>query len=133
MELRPFGSRLAIFYERDDYSSGATYYQMCAIKDQGQWGQPTQLAARPHTGASTMTKSVASTGSGRLAFAVTMPTGLQVFTLNANLTWDSVLLAPSGSYSPIWIGFNSQDKFWCAVDGGSGPDYGTDIYAWYHE
>jgi len=133
LELRPFGSRVAIFYERDDYSSGTPYSQMCTIKDQGQWGQPTQLAARSHTGASTMTKSAASAGSGRLAFAVTMPNGLQVFTLRANQTWDSVLLAPSGGYSPIWIGFNNQDKFWCAVNGGSAADYRTDIYAWYHE
>lgn len=134
LELRPFGSRVAIFYQRNDFTNGFMYLQMCLIKDQGQWGQPAQLAAQPNSSSSTTTQAAASVGSGRLVYAVAMPSGLQIFTLKANQTWDSVTLAPTGGYNNlIWIGFNNQDKFWCAVDGGSGPDYGTDIYAWYHE
>lgn len=133
IEIQPFGAQLAFFYERD-WTSGAdlSYPQMCVIKDQGSWNQPTQLISRPHTGSSTVAKAVALS-NGRLAYAINMPDGLRIFTLGSNQTWNALMLAPVSNYSPIQMGFNTQDKFWCAVDGGWGAQNGTEIYAWYSE
>ena len=132
LEIQPFGGKLAFFFERTITSPTFSYSEMSLIKDQGVWGQPVQLASSPNTGDSTVSKASASM-NGRLAYAVTMPEGLRVFTLAPNLTWDSTVLAPSSGYSPIWLGFNNQNKLWCAVSGGWGPESDTEIYAWYAE
>ncbi|MBK8724882.1 MAG: hypothetical protein IPL96_02205 [Holophagaceae bacterium] len=132
LELQPFGGKLALFYERFGATLEVRYLQMCLIKDQGAWGPPTELVARPHTGASTISRAV-GTSTGRLAYAVNMPAGVQVFTLTPNQTWASTLLAPTGGYELYWVGFNNQNKFWAAVSGGWGPQSQTNVYAWYAE
>jgi hypothetical protein len=131
LELRPFGTRIAIFFEFFENSSGSFKYpQMCLIKDQGSWNQPTQLVALPSSGNYTI---AAASPNGRLVYGVNTPDGPRVFTLDSNQTWNSILLTPSSGYNQIQLGFNNQNKFWCAINGGWGPQPGTDIYAWYSE
>ena len=128
--MQPFGGGLAISFERDNPGGG--YQVLCIIKSQGQWGQPVQLGIRPNAGYAGR-QLQAGTPSGRLAFGVTMQSGLQVFSLSPNGTWDSTTLANPYSVESVWMGFDAASKFWATVYGGRAMQESADVYAWYHE
>jgi hypothetical protein len=130
--LQPFGSKLAVFYQRNNEKPGGLYSQYCIIKDQGQWGQPNFITDKSSSSSGATSVYTTSSRSGRLVLALNTTGVPTLFIFKAEQLWETIVLQEFAIDSPIHIGFDSSDKLWCGIYLGYLP-FPYSIYAWYFE